>query len=71
MREIIKNLNKRALADGTGISYSRLRKYAASQINELTQEEKDLIYNYLQSLSSVFKGENKNDKTELWDSKLP
>lgn len=57
MREAIQDLNKRTLAEGTGISYSRLRKYSAGLINELTEEEKEKIYKYLLSLSSIFKGE--------------
>ena len=38
MKEIIKNLNKHTLSTATGISYSRLRKYSAGEINSLTKE---------------------------------
>lgn len=64
MREIIKDLNKRALAEGTGISYSRLRKYAASEVKDLTKEEREKIYDYLISLSDIFKGDS-NDSSKL------
>lgn len=64
MREVIKNLNKRAISDDTGISYSRLRKYAARQIKELTKEEKQAIAEYLETLSAIVKGEC-NDETKL------
>ena len=39
MKEIIKNLNKHTLSTATGISYSRVRKYSAGEINSLTKEE--------------------------------
>lgn len=55
MRDIIQKLNKSTLAEGTGISYSRLRKFAAGSVKELTAEEKTLIYNYLISLANKFK----------------
>lgn len=67
MREILKDLNKRAVADGTGISYTRLRKYTAAQVQELTDEEKEKIAEYLMTLSNIIKGEY-NDKTKLSDS---
>ena len=47
MRNVIKNLNKATLAEATNISYSRLRKYASGAINELTPEEREIIYKYL------------------------
>lgn len=64
MREVLQELNKRAVAQYTGISYSRLRKYASAQIKELTEEEREAIIRYLLELSSKIKGDN-NDKTEL------
>jgi DNA-binding Xre family transcriptional regulator len=39
MRDTIKDLNKQTLANATGISYSRLRKYATGLVKDLTQEE--------------------------------
>ena len=67
MREVIRDLNKRAVAEGTGISYSRLRKYAAAQIQELTKEERESIAQYLSNLSSIVKGEH-NEETKLSNS---
>lgn len=67
MREIIRDLNKRAVSEGTGISYSRLRKYAAAQIKELTREERESIAEYLSNLSAIVKGDI-DEKTELSDS---
>lgn len=55
MRDIIKDLNKATLAEATGISYSRLRKYASGAVNELTLEERELIYKYLLSIADKFK----------------
>ena len=54
MKKIIKNSNKRALADETGISYSRLRKYASGQVEHLTPEEKEKIYIYLNKTAEKF-----------------
>ena len=54
MKIIIKNFNKRALADETGISYSRLRKYASGQVEHLTPEEKEKIYIYLNKTAEKF-----------------
>ena len=54
MKEKIKELNKKSLADSTGISYARLRKFAAGQIKELTSEEIKLIHNYLIKSAEVF-----------------
>ena len=62
MREVIRDLNKRAVSEGTGISYSRLRKYAAAQIQELTREERESIAKYLSDLSAIVKGES-DEKT--------
>ena len=67
MREVIRNLNKRAVAEGTGISYSRLRKYAAAQIQELTRDERESIAEYLSQLSSIVKGDY-NEETKLSNS---
>lgn len=58
MREIIKLINKKSLADATGISYSRLRKYSAGQLKSLTSEEIEEIYKYLLALAEHFKKEN-------------
>lgn len=55
MKQIIKDLNKHSLADATGISYSRLRKYSAGEINSLTKEECQKIYNYLLHIAEKFK----------------
>ncbi len=55
MREIIQNLNKASLANATGISYSRLRKYAAGIIQALTDDEKHKICEYLLSLAQAFR----------------
>ena len=57
MRDVIKNLNKATLAEATGISYSRLRKYASGIVSELTPEEKQkkLIYEYLLFIANKFK----------------
>ena len=55
MREIIQNLNKASLADATGISYSRLRKYSTGIIKDLTPDEKQKIYNYLLAIANTFK----------------
>ena len=60
MREIIKNLNKKSLADSTGISYSRLRKYASGEVKKLTQEEIELVHIYLLNCAKVF--EVKDDR---------
>lgn len=54
MKEKIKELNKKSLADATGISYGRLRKFAAGQIKELTPEEIKLIHNYLMESAKIF-----------------
>jgi len=54
MREIIRNLNKASLAAATGISYSRLRKYAAGLVKELTVEERLKIQAYLIKLAQQF-----------------
>lgn len=67
MREVLRDLNKRAVSEGTGISYSRLRKFAAAQINELTEEEKESIARYLSNLSSIVKGDC-NEETKLSNS---
>jgi len=54
MREIIQNLNKSSLAKATGISYSRLRKYAAGALSSLTVEEKKKIKDYLLDAARAF-----------------
>lgn len=55
MREIIQELNKASLADATGISYSRLRKFATGLVQDLTPEEREKIYTYLLSIADKFK----------------
>jgi DNA-binding Xre family transcriptional regulator len=55
MRDTIKDLNKQTLANATGISYSRLRKYATGLVKDLTQEEQQKIYNYLIKVADKFK----------------
>lgn len=52
MLEVIKNLNKAALARATGISYSRLRKFASGSINSLTDEEIMKIRIFLLALAA-------------------
>lgn len=54
MREVIQSLNKASLALATGVSYSRLRKYASGILNALTAEEREKIRNYLLSLAKKF-----------------
>lgn len=54
MKEVIQNLNKRALADATGISYRRLRSYSSGVLNKLTDEEIKKIYEYLISIAEKF-----------------
>ena len=58
MKDIIKLVNKKSLADATGISYSRLRKFSAGQLKSLTSEEIDKIYSYFITLAGYFKKEN-------------
>lgn len=55
MRDVIQNLNKSTLAEATGISYSRLRKFAAGVVKELTPEEKSAIYSYLITIANRFR----------------
>lgn len=55
MKDIINTLNKHSLATATGISYSRLRKYSAGAVAELTEEERRKIYEYLLSIADAFK----------------
>lgn len=55
MRKIISTLNKKSIADATGISYSKLRKYASGEIDKLTDEEIQRIYEYLIELTKYFK----------------
>lgn len=47
MREVIQSLNKASLASATGVSYSRLRKYASGTLSSLTDEERKKIREYL------------------------
>ena len=57
MREIIQNLNKHTFADATGISYSKLRKFSAGIVKDLTDAEKKAIYDYLINIANNFKVE--------------
>ena len=57
MREIIKLINKKSLADATTVSYSRLRKYSAGQLKSLTSDEIKQIHDYFINLADKFKGE--------------
>ena len=57
MRDVIQKLNKKTLADETGISYSRLRKYSSGVIKDLTTGEKVLILQYLSDISHKIKEE--------------
>lgn len=52
MRDIIKELNKHSLAQATGISYSKLRKYASGEIRNLTKEERQKVKEYLIKLAN-------------------
>ena len=54
MKEVIQNLNKRSLADATGISYRRLRSYSSGVLNKLTDEEIKKIHEYLISIADKF-----------------
>lgn len=58
MRKAIQQINKKSLADATGISYSRLRKFSAGQLKSLTSEEIRDIHNYLLALAERFKKES-------------
>lgn len=58
MREAIRDLNKHTLAEATGISYSKLRKYATGLVKDLTPEEREKIYIYLVEVAQRFKAGN-------------
>ena len=58
MRDTIKELNKHTLANATGISYNRLRKYATGLVKELTPREREKIYIYLVEVAEKFKVKN-------------
>lgn len=57
MRDAIKDLNKHTLAEATGISYSKLRKYATGLVKNLTPEEREKIYIYLVEVAERFKAD--------------
>lgn len=57
MRDIIQELNKASLASATGISYSRLRKYASGIVEQLSQEEMQKIAEYLKRSAEIFEQE--------------
>ncbi len=61
MREAVKDLNKHSLAEATGISYSKLRKYATGIVKDLTVEEREKIYLYLLEVAERFKAGNTCD----------
>lgn len=61
MREAVKDLNKHSLAEATGISYSKLRKYATGIVKDLTLEEREKIYLYLLEVAERFKAGNTCD----------
>ena len=58
MRKAIQDSNKKALADATGISYSKLRKYASGAVKNLTSDEQQKIYYYFISIAARFKNTN-------------
>lgn len=60
VRNAIQLINKKTLSDATGISYSRLRKFASGEVKTLKSEEIKLIHSYFINLASVFK-ENKDE----------
>ena len=55
MKDVIKTLNKHTLSIATGISYNKLRKYSAGEINSLTKEEGQKICEYLVKIAEKFK----------------
>ena len=55
MKDAINELNKHSIAEATGISYGRLRKYSSGLVKDLTPEEKEKIYKYLIELANRFK----------------
>lgn len=55
MKNAINQLNKHSVAEATGISYSRLRKYSSGLLKSLTAEEQEKIYKYLMELANRFK----------------
>lgn len=61
MRDAIRDLNKHTLADATGISYSKLRKYATGFVSDLTPQEREKIYIYLVEVANKFKADNNCD----------
>lgn len=65
MKEVINKLNKHSLAEATGISYSRLRKYSAGAVAELTNEERRKIYEYLVNIAKIFEMENDNNERTM------
>lgn len=54
MREVIQNLNKKTLADATGISYRRLRSYSSGALEKLKDDEIKKIYEYLIKTAEKF-----------------
>jgi hypothetical protein len=54
LRQAVQNLNKRALADATGISYRRLRSYSSGVLEKLTDSEIKRIYEYLIDTAKKF-----------------
>lgn len=58
MRDAINELNKHSIAEATGISYNKLRKFAVGITKKLTPQEQDLIYEYLTELAERFNNKN-------------
>lgn len=65
MKELIQKINKKSLADETGISYSRLRKYSSGILKSLSVEELNLILNYFQQLTETVMEAIKNEREQL------
>ena len=61
MRDTINELNKNSIAQATGISYGRLRKYSAGLVDNLRPDEQEKIYKYLIDLAERF---NQNKQEE-------
>lgn len=61
MRDVLNELNKKSISDATGISYARLRRFAAGAVNDLTPEEINKIKNYLLTMAEKF-NETPNSK---------
>lgn len=58
VRDVVKSLNKHSLSNATGISYSKLRKFAAGAVDTLTPDEYEMIMVYLYELIDICKETN-------------